>query len=68
MLRLVHVKAFSENISFFGNAIFQKGKCIRTIWLPRNSFYRKSIPVFGLFKHFTENALHQQITLHSIFV
>ena len=28
-LRLVHVKAFPENISFSGNAIFRKGKCIQ---------------------------------------
>ena len=28
-LRLVRVKAFPENISFFGNAIFRKGKCIQ---------------------------------------
>ena len=26
-LRLVRVKVFPENISFSGNAIFQKGKC-----------------------------------------
>ena len=28
-LRLVRVKAFPENISFFENAIFRKGKCIQ---------------------------------------
>ena len=28
-LHLVRVKAFWENISFFGNAIFRKGKCIQ---------------------------------------
>ena len=28
------------------------------VWLPRNSFYGKSIPVFGSYKHFTENDLH----------
>ena len=40
-LRLVRVKAFSENISFSGNAIFWKGKCIQ---------------VFGCVGiHFTEN-------------
>ena len=26
-LRLVRVKVFPENILFFGNAIFRKGKC-----------------------------------------
>ena len=26
-LCLVHVKVFPENISFFGNVIFRKGKC-----------------------------------------
>ena len=25
------------------------------VWLPRNSFYGKSIPMFGSYKHFTEN-------------
>ena len=40
---------------FFENAIFGKGKYIQVVWLPRNSFYRKSIPVFGSFKHFMEN-------------
>ena len=25
------------------------------VWLPRNLFYGKSISMFGLFKHFTEN-------------
>ena len=40
-LRLVRVKAFPENISFSGNAIFWKGKCIQ---------------VFGYVGiHFTEN-------------
>ena len=40
-LRLVRVKAFPENISFSGNAIFWKGKCIQ---------------VFGCVGiHFTEN-------------
>ena len=43
---------------FSGNAIFEKGKCIQAVWLPRNSFYEKSISVFGSFKHFTENAFH----------
>ena len=28
-VRLVRVKAFIENISFSGNAIFRKGKCIQ---------------------------------------
>ena len=32
-----------------------KGKCIQAIWLPQNLFYGKSIPMFGLFKHFMEN-------------
>ena len=27
------------------------------VWLPWNSFYRKSIPMFGLVKHFTENGI-----------
>ena len=40
-LRLVRVKAFPENILFFENAIFRKGKCIQ---------------VFGCLEiHFTEN-------------
>ena len=40
-LRLARVKAFPENILFFGNAIFRKGKCIQ---------------VFGCLEiHFTEN-------------
>ena len=43
-------KIFSEN------AIFGKGKCIQAVWLPWNSFYGKSISVFGSFKQFTENA------------
>ena len=46
----ISCKIFSEN------AIFGKGKCIQAVWLPRNSFYGKSILVFGSFKHFTENA------------
>ena len=49
------VKAFPENISFSGNAIFRKGKCIQVFGCAWNSFYRKSIPVFGSYKHFTEN-------------
>ena len=28
------------------------------VWLPRNSFFGKSIPMFGLVKHFTENGIH----------
>ena len=51
----VKQKAFSKNIPFSENAIFGKGKCIQVVWLPWNSFYGKSIPVFGLYKHFTEN-------------
>ena len=53
-LRLVCKKAFLENISFSGNAIFRKGKCM----LPRNSFYEKSISVFSLYKHFSKNDFH----------
>ena len=52
---MVHVKAFPKNIPFSGNAIFRKGKCIQVVWLPWNSFYGKSISVFGSYKHFTEN-------------
>ena len=55
-LCLVHVKYFPENKYFSRNAIFEKRKCIQAVWLSRNSFYRKSIPIFGSFKHFTENA------------
>ena len=31
------------------------GPKFQAIWLPRNSFYGKSIPVFDSFKHFTKN-------------
>ena len=37
-VRLVRVKAFSENISFSGNAIFRKGKCIRVFGCLRIRF------------------------------
>ena len=58
-LCLVHVKYFPENKYFSRNAIFKKRKCIQAVWLPRNSFYGKSIPVFGSSKHFTENTLRK---------
>ena len=45
-------KIFFRKWIFSGNVIFGKGKCIQTIWLNWNSFYRKSIPMFGSFKHF----------------
>ena len=51
-LCLVRVKAFPENIPFSGNAIFHKGKCFHVFGCHKNSFYGKSIPVFGSFKHF----------------
>ena len=54
-LRLVCEKAFPENIPFSGNAIFRKGKCIQVFGCLRIRFYRKSIPVFSLYKHFSEN-------------
>ena len=28
------------------------------VWLPQKSFYRKSILMFGSYKHFTENDFH----------
>ena len=37
-LCLVHVKAFPENIPFFGNAIFQKGKCFHMFGCISKSF------------------------------
>ena len=48
------VKAFPENISFSGNAIFQKGKCIQVFGCARNSFYGNEIPVFVSGIRFTE--------------
>ena len=42
-LRLVRVKTFLERNIYSG------------VWLRRNLFYEKSIPVFGSYKHFTEN-------------
>ena len=53
---LVPVKCFLENKYFPEMLISVKGKCIQAVWLSWNSFYGKSIPVFGSFKHFTENA------------
>ena len=45
---------FSGVKSFQGKLFSRKGKCIQAVWLSRNSFYGKSIPVFGSFKHFTK--------------
>ena len=46
---------FSGVKSFQGKLFSRKGKCIQVVWLSRKSFYEKSIPMFGSFKHFTEN-------------
>ena len=43
---------FGSRKIFSENAIFRKEKCIQAVWLPQNSFYEKSIPMFGSFKHF----------------
>ena len=40
--------AFLSIKSFQGKLFSRKWKCIQAIWLPRNSFYGKSIPMFGL--------------------
>ena len=52
-MRLVRVKAFSENISgkyfIFWKCYFPERK------MCRNSFYGKSIPMFSSYKHFTKN-------------
>ena len=47
--------AFLSVKSFQGKFFSHKGKCIQAVWLPQNSFYGKSILVFGSFKHFTKN-------------
>ena len=53
--------AFGSRKSIFGKyfifwkCYFPKRKMYSGVWLPRNSFYRKSILVFGSYKHFTEN-------------
>ena len=52
---MVRVKAFPKNISFSGNAIFRKGKCIQVFGCVGIRFYGKSFPVFSSYKHFTEN-------------
>ena len=46
-LCLVRVKAFLENISFSGNAIFRKGKCFSCVWLYFKKFSKKYFLVFG---------------------
>ena len=58
---LVRVKAFPENIVFpekysiFWKCYFPERKMYSGVWLRRNSFYGKSILVFGSYKHFMEN-------------
>ena len=49
--------AFLGVKSFQGKLFSRKGKCIQAVGLSRNSFYGKSIPMFGSFKHFTENGI-----------
>ena len=49
---------FSGVKSFQGKLFSRKRKCIQAVWLSRKSFYGKSIPMFGSFKHFTENGSH----------
>ena len=57
-LRLVRVKAFPEKYSIFRKCYFPERKMYSGVWLPWNSFYGKSILVFGSYKHFTENHFH----------
>ena len=39
----------------FRKCYFLERKMYSGVWQSRNSFYGKSIPVFGLYKHFTKN-------------
>ena len=63
-------KSISEKYFIFWKCYFLERKMYLGVWLRRNSFYGKSIPVFGSYKHFTENEIHflQKIISHVWFV
>ena len=48
-------KSIFRKYFIFWKCYFPERKMYSGVWLPRNSFYRKSILVFGSYKHFTEN-------------
>ena len=48
-------KSIYRKYFIFWKCYFPERKMYSGVWLPRNSFYGKSIPVFGSYKHFTEN-------------
>ena len=48
-------KSIFEKYFIFRKYYFWERKMYSGVWLRRNSFYEKSIPVFGSYKHFTEN-------------
>ena len=48
-------KSISGKYSIFRKCYFPERKMYSGVWLPRNSFYGKSILVFGSYKHFTKN-------------
>ena len=63
-------KSISGKYFIFWKCYFPERKMYSGVWLRRNSFYRKSILVFGSYKHFTENEIHflQKIISHVWFV
>ena len=48
-------KSISGKYFIFRKCYFPERKMYSGVWLRRNSFYGKSIPVFSSYKHFTEN-------------
>ena len=61
-------KSISGKYFIFRKCYFPERKMYSSVWLRRNSFYGKSIPVFGSYKHFTKNDFllqHQHYQVHS---
>ena len=50
-------KSIFRKYFIFRKCYFSERKMYLGVWLPRKSFYRKSIPIFGSVKHFTENEI-----------
>ena len=63
-------KSIFEKYFIFRKYYFWERKMYSGVWLRRNSFYEKSIPVFGSYKHFTENGIRflRKINSHVWFV